>query len=64
VHGKRQGGTLRATRLENLTTGAVVAATGVPKRVKTASSVFAILFAIVFISIMILIIAQAASAPY
>jgi hypothetical protein len=64
VHGKRQGGTLRATRLENLSTGAVVEATGVPKRIRIASSVFGILFAIVFLAIVIFIIIQAASAPY
>jgi len=64
VHGKRQGGTLRATRLENLSTGAVVEATGVPKRVRIASSAYLILFAIVFLAIAIFIISQAASAPY
>jgi hypothetical protein len=64
VHGKRQGGTLRATRLENRSTGAVIEATGVPKRMKAALTVWVVLFAIVLIAIVIFIIIQAASAPY
>jgi hypothetical protein len=46
AHGKRHRGTLRATRLENLSTRAVVEATGFSKTRKTVAIVVVILFLI------------------
>jgi hypothetical protein len=64
VHGKRHRGTLRASRLENLSTGATVEATGAAKSIQTVGIVLAILFFTALAVFAVFIIHTIASSPH
>jgi hypothetical protein len=60
VHGRRKAGTVRATRVEDLTTSAVVEAKGVPEWLKVMLIVFVILFVVIVVAAVVFMITQVA----
>jgi hypothetical protein len=56
VRGRRRDGTLRASELENLTTGATVRAKGLPTAVKVIAGVVFLIVAIIFVVVVVEII--------